>query len=534
VARSSSHGGPASAGPSFFSALALGLVLAALHVVWLARFRWGYFLDWDEAGYLGIALEFRDALLDGPGAYVDVQSNAGAQPPVVPTSAFPLFVLFGRSVDAGLATVAVWSVLLVVATYGVASRLVAHRWALLAAAVVGTAPVVADYSRLFHFAIPAAALMTSALWALLRSDGLRRTRWVVAGGVLLALMTTARTMTIAYVPAVLAGVAIGLRREQLRNLGVLCAVTAGVAALWWVPSWDAVWPYLRGTGYGAEATAYGKGHSILSEAFWTTDLRQTARELQAPLVLALLACLAVAVPRVRRGLPRPGVVLLACVVLGGWLALASTRNQGTAFDLPWLPALIVLAVAGAAGVPRRELRVGLAAVLVAVCGWNLLVRSGVAETFSKPRLVTTAAPIEGLGFIHAKAAIHGYGVVVPPDRLPALHRHWDDLDEAIARFVAGRLPEPRVGVGTGDWFITETRIHLAGVLHLRRAFPRGLVRGPGDLGAWNALVTADPPMRPSYAVDRTALEAAARAQGFARARTFTAPDGREVVVWVRA
>jgi 4-amino-4-deoxy-L-arabinose transferase-like glycosyltransferase len=524
----------------FVPVVAMGLVLAALHVLWLARFRWGYFVDWDEGAYLGIALQFHDALLDGPGAYVDAQRAGGAQPPVVPTSAFPLFVLFGRGVDPGLATGALWSVLLVIGTYGVASRLVSHRWALLAALSVGTAPVVADYARLFHFAVPAAALMVAALWAVLHSDGLRRTRWVVAAGVLLALMTTARTMTIAYVPAVLGGAGLPLladaadRRLRARNLGVLAAVTMAVAALWWVPSWDAVWPYLRGTGYGAEAAEYGSGHSILSARFWTSDLDRTFDELQLPLAAALAVCLACGIPRLRAGLRRPEVVLLVSVVVGGWLALATTRNQGTAFDLPWLPALIVLAVACCARAGRRELRAGLAAVLVAVCAWNLLVMNGVDETFSKPRLLDDrTAAVEGLGFVHRKSAFHGYGLAVPPQRLPALHRGWDDLNEEMARFVVGRVAAPSVGVATGDYFLTETRLHLASVLHLKRAFDHGLIRVPGEVAGRNVVVTADPPPRPAYRVDRAAVEQTARDQGFARARTFRAPDGRSVVVWVR-
>jgi 4-amino-4-deoxy-L-arabinose transferase-like glycosyltransferase len=517
----------------------MGLGLAALHVVWLARFRWGYVVDWDEAAYLAIALEFRDALLDGPLEYVRAQDAGGAQPPVVPTSALPLLLLFGRGVDAALATVAVWSVLLVVATYGLAARVVAHRWALLAALCVGTAPVVADFSRLFHFAVPAAALLTSALWALAASDGLRRTRVVVVAGVLLALMTTARTMTIAYVPAVLAGAGLPLlwedagRRLRARNLGVLAAVTVLVAALWWVPSWDAVWPYLSNTGYGAEASAYGQSFSVFSSDFWTRDLRQTGVELQLPLVIALVAGLAAGLPRLRAGLRRPEVLLLACVVAGGWLALASTRNQGTAFDLPLLPALVVLAVAGAARAPGRGLRTALAVVLAGVCAWNVLLTNGIDESLSEPRLVGTDVRIDGRGFMHRKSTFHGYGLQVPPQRLPEVHRRWDEMAEEIARFVDARVPEPRVGVGTGDYFVTDTRLQLASVLRLRRHLVTGLVRAPADVARWNVLVTADPPFRPSYVVDRAALEEAAAAQGFERARAFTAPDAREVVVWVR-
>jgi 4-amino-4-deoxy-L-arabinose transferase-like glycosyltransferase len=523
--------------PAGVAAIALGL--AALHVVWLARFRWGYVLDYDEASYLAAAVQMRDGLLDGPAAYLDAVRAAGAQPPLVPTSAFPLLALFGRDVDAALATGALWSILLVVSTYGVARRLVSHRWALLAALAVGTAPIAVDYSRMFHFAVPAAVLLTASLYAVLRSDGLRAVRWVVAAGVLLGLMTVARTMTVAYVPGVVAGAALALlldrdgRRRRARNLALGCAAGAAVAALWWVPAWDSVWPYLRGTGYGAEAAAYGTRHDVLSARFWTADLEGVAVRLQLPLAAALALCLLAGVPRLRAALLRPEPLLLACVVAGGYLALASTPNAGSAFELPWLPALVVLAVAGAAGAGRRPVRVALAAVLAAVCAFNLLLKNGVDESLSRPRVIFShrLGVVHGLDRIEARVASE-YAVTVPPQRLPALHRRWAALDEALARFVVDRVPAPSVGVATRDWFVSESRLHLASVVRLRRSFPYGLVRSPAELAGRNVLITSDPPRRPLYPLDERALEAAARAAGFRVARTFRAPDGRRVLVWL--
>jgi hypothetical protein len=36
------------------------------------------------------------------------------------------------------------------------------------------------------------------------------------------------------------------------------------------------------------------------------------------------------------------------VVLEGYLVLTSSRNEGTGFSLPWLPALVILGVVAAA------------------------------------------------------------------------------------------------------------------------------------------------------------------------------------------
>ena len=48
-------------------AVAVGAVLlAVLHVLWLVRFRFGYITDWDEAGYISIALaDLFTELMDG-------------------------------------------------------------------------------------------------------------------------------------------------------------------------------------------------------------------------------------------------------------------------------------------------------------------------------------------------------------------------------------------------------------------------------------------------------------------------------------
>ena len=103
---------------------------------------------------------------------------------------------------------------LVAAAFGLARQLVSDSWAVVAAFAVAAIPAVTDYSRLFHFALPATACMTAALWALVRSEGLRRLGWVAAAGLFVALTLLSRTMTIAYVPgfALAAGVYLVLMR----------------------------------------------------------------------------------------------------------------------------------------------------------------------------------------------------------------------------------------------------------------------------------------------------------------------------------
>jgi 4-amino-4-deoxy-L-arabinose transferase-like glycosyltransferase len=557
--REDSEGAPLASGVGALVVAAAAL-LALLHVVWLIRFRFGYVTDWDEAGYISNALSYLQGLGDGPSAFVDaVGHSLGTQPPVVPLSAVPLLGLFGRSVDVAQLAMPIWSLALVLATYGLARQLMPARWAALAALCLGSAPVVADYSRLFHFAVPAAALLTAALWAVLRSDGLRRMRWVVAAGVLLALMLTARTMTVSYLPGVAIGAGLPLiaggadRRVRVRNFAVLWLVALGIAALWWVPVWGTVTNYLRSAGYGAEATGYGGGASLLSLDWWTTEIQVLGNYLQLALALALLAgLLAGGAFALRRPLrPRSSLdspaLLPAVVVVEGYLALSSTSNQGTGFALPWIPALVVLALGAAASVPARPLRVCLAGLLLAVCVLNLAVKNGVSERLSEPRLVDVpligdVTLTDGRDFVYAALDAYGYPVRPPPARLPEEYKEWASLNERLVAVVAPGDEEASVTVGTGDYLINETRLELASRLERRRGLELGLIRPPATLGSYrrqlaaenpDALILSEPARRPLWPVNPLLLAGAAQRSGARETRRLRAPDGRQVFVWTR-
>lgn len=68
---------------------------------------------------------------------------------------------------------------------------------------MGTSSGAFVFAREYVFALPAAALLSCAVYALLRSDALRARYWAIACGVTLGLMVLARAMTIAFVPGVL-------------------------------------------------------------------------------------------------------------------------------------------------------------------------------------------------------------------------------------------------------------------------------------------------------------------------------------------
>lgn len=555
-------------------ALVAGIVLVTLvlHYVWLERFRRADVVEWDEAGYMQFSLSNFDALHD-QGLWTFVKTVAGRETfgplfPFVTSLAYPIV---GRGVFGSLLVMPLFFAGLVGATFGLTRRLVSDSWGVVAALTVATLPAVTNYTRLFHFALPATACMTAALWALVRSDGLRRVGWAIAFGVLVALTILSRTMAVAYVPAL--ALAAGTQflvgapevRLKLRNLAIAVGAAALLAGPWYIRNARSIYDYLVGDAYGEGAELFGRHYPIASWGYWTKELRLDLSHLGLPLASALLLCfgvgLAFFVARHRR-LPRPsrpwsvraaGVLALALVILEGYLVLTSSRNQGTGFALPWLPALVVLGVTAAASIPARAVRVGLAIVLVAVSLGAVVSKSGWFEPLAEVREVSvpglgSVTVTNGRGIIQGEFVGAGYDIGPVTQPLPAIHREWLPLARDVVgwslRRAEQRGEQLNLALGFDDLIFSNSRLILAAQLWFHRFLPVDyLVSAPdGDTVAsyrrqllsprpQNALVIGEP--SPRATITPWKVEAAARQLGFKPVKSFTMPDGRAMRIWWR-
>jgi 4-amino-4-deoxy-L-arabinose transferase-like glycosyltransferase len=541
------------------------------HFVWLARFRHGYLTEWDESGYMQFALSNFDALHDhGVVSFVKTVGGRSRYGPLLPSVTAFAYPLVGRGIFGSLLVMPFFFAALVAAAYGVARQMVSSSWATVAALTVASIPAVTDYTRVFHFALPATACMTAALWALLRSNGLLRTRWAVAFGVFVALTALARTMALAYVPGLaLAAAAVIFAREgdlrlRIRNLGLAGAAALLVAGPWYVRNARSVYDYLVHTGYGSEAERYGRHSSIASWEYWTKELRLDLSHLSLPLASALVLCFGagfICVVARRRRLRRmrsfpdrarvSAVAALALVVVGGYVALTSSRNEGSAFALPWLPALVVLAVIAAASVPARTARRALGGVLVTVSLAALLSKSGWVAPLATVR--TTSVPgvgsvvvTDGRGVIQQVVEKNGYDIGPITHPLPSMHRRWLPLERDVVGWSLRRSNSRReslhLTVGLDDHLFASTRLLLAAQLWYRRYLPVDDLHSfpGGDTVASyrrqlvapqpaNALITGD--RRRGATIARSKVEAAARSIGFVPLKSFTLPDGRTIWIW---
>jgi 4-amino-4-deoxy-L-arabinose transferase-like glycosyltransferase len=109
-------------------------VLVAANVAWLWRFRYGFPLDVDEAGYLATALDNTAAFeSEGIMGLWDAYIRQHPQAPLVPLLTVPFELLFGYGTFPGFLLQECFFVLLVLSSYGIGRRLTTPAYGVLTA-----------------------------------------------------------------------------------------------------------------------------------------------------------------------------------------------------------------------------------------------------------------------------------------------------------------------------------------------------------------------------------------------------------------
>jgi hypothetical protein len=320
--------------------------------------------------------------------------------------------------------------------------------------------------------------------------------------------------------------------------------------------------YLSSAGYGPASEHFGKSSPVLSSAYWTRVLHQLVNELYLPgaslVAVCLLAGVALAIRSGRSGLrslATSNVLVIVLVVLEGYLALTSSRNEGTAFSLPWLPALVVLALAVAARVPSSRLRAVLAALFVALGTVNLLMKSGLVPLVSA-NVVTDVPGIGTSTVLHGKGIVQddvveasGYAPLPATKPFPSFQKRWLPFErELVVRLDGGRggggsTPALEGSLATASQILTNTSLNLAAALEKRNVHFSWLRPYTDAEAAYRSqlidtrvrvLLTAESPSSETdLPLTIGKVEGAARSLGFRRIETLTLPDGRRAHVWSR-
>ncbi len=567
----------------------VGLVLATcvVNLWWIAAHRSGLPFDIDEAGYLQRAVRNTDALHAGGLASLwSTVRLPDPQAPLLPVVAGVFRWVTGAGAYRMFAVLQLFYVVTVVSTYFIARQLSNRNWSLVAAGMVAAIPAAVVTSRTFYFALPAAAMLTMTLAAQLYTNQFRRPLLSILWGICLGLTVLSRTVMVALIPAlIIAGVVTVASsrptRRQLANLAAGLVVGVLVAGSWYSATWRPVLRYLTTYGYGAQAGSYGTGNSVLSFSFWTSRLNLAANELYAPIALALVACFAAgllgwAAARSRRARVRqassPAAVVARlvrrpeatvwAVVLGGYLALSSSLNSGSFFELPLLPAVCVLAASIAGRLPHPA-RAVLAAACIAASALSFAASDGAVPGVASSDVSVAIGPIQ-LTALDGRSNVVAYasatGVVCDgmnrcagedARNVTSYLRRWTAPVQEAASFMrlyaATQSCSPVVFFAVQDPFFNTNTVDLEYQLAYASSLPTGLLAPPRQAGESFERQLTDPARgQPDFVItgpvarynrvfsplpaDRAAVVAVQK-QGFQAVDSLRLPDGRRMTFW---
>jgi hypothetical protein len=543
-------------------------ILGGIDVWWLLRFRQGFPLDIDESGYLQFAFFLHDSLrTHGLHGFWSAFQHQGGLPPLFPgTTAVLGFIWGANRTIPSMGVQLVFVGVLIGSTFGATRRLVRSDAAgVVAAVAVATIPAVTDFTRTYHMVIPSTAMLSLAMYLLLGSGRLRSRPWSIAFGIAIGLTLLSRTMMLAFIPSLLLAacwlaVADRALRRRLPNLGLAVAAALTTSLVWYATSWRPIADYLTSAGYGSTSARYGPGSSVLTAHYWTREaVGAVNSSLYLPLAAVIVSAFVVAIWRSVPGqgaigeslarAARSEAIVPALVVVEGYLALTSTRNEGTGFVVPILPPLVILAVTASFKAPPRVRRT-LVAGLVAVSVFDVVMKADVVPSISRP--TATYIPLlgrlqvtNGEGYLQQNLAANaGYSLGPPTHWLADRDKGWQVMYTTIAVYLHSLgPPDPSCRLAPNEPLLNASALRLSTYRLYHEGGNLGYVdTGAGDtVAAYRSFLVRDRPQvvitvdpsGPQYGprITPATLEAALRSAGFDERRRLRTPDARVLAFW---
>jgi len=228
----------------------LGLLIAAQLAVnraWLSTNL--VLLGWDRPRHLIESLVYNDILRQvSPRTLFEAWVHSGYYPPLFHWAMVAFYRLFGISMDVAASVNMVFLVVLLVAVYGIGSRMGGRGVGLLSAFITSTLPMIFAMSRYTYIEFSLTAMVALGIWLLLLSRGFTHRRYSLLFGLSAGFgLLTKWTFSLFVFPALLvvilrAGVLSGARRNLSslildRKWMVVCAALGAVfTLLWYVPN----------------------------------------------------------------------------------------------------------------------------------------------------------------------------------------------------------------------------------------------------------------------------------------------------------
>lgn len=557
----------------FLIAIFVGFFIINFRWILVYRYKHGLVLDIDEAGYLSLSLiDYYGLHYGGLIGWINAIEMPSIQAPLTMALSSLVFYVAGLHLILGFIIPLLAGTFSIVAAYMLGQAAGSGRGALVAAVLTATCPVIVNYSRSYQFSMLATLITTLAVVAIVRSQNFRKIPWIVAFGVFLGLMPLARTMTIAFIPGLIAAAFVVVAVEpvdRLRRVLMLgCAlVLAGlVAATWLWPNAHLILQYLFKYAYGIHALDHGPKTSGFGLGAWILEARVLTYDIYLPdFLLILFGALAILVftlrefvqhgmgATIRRILYSP-LLPVVIFVTEAFLALSSTSNKGSGFDAPIVPAVMVLIAwvfqrFGSYPVGRFVIVVPVAVVAIVSAVPLLDLHTALAEEWSVDLPVLNRVVItQGRGNIQHEEAVAGYGALHANEPLNNATSHaWINLSSRTASLLRRKFGRQAVIMfGFRNALYNVNTVNLQELLQSRSAFAvrqidpvttgesikgyLGWIQRQGVNAC--ALLTSDttrgdfqPVVNPIF------MKKAANVAGFLPIRQWSTPDGQHIVLW---
>jgi 4-amino-4-deoxy-L-arabinose transferase-like glycosyltransferase len=338
----------------------VGMLVAGVNLRWILANRAQGGFDGDETSYLATAIRLRETLgAEGLVAFASEAMSNYRNGPLVPALS-ALAIQQGRPLASAMAIQPLFHLIAAVAVAATVERLAGRRAALVGGIATLGLPALLLSARSYQLVMGATACLAIAVWALVRSDRGRSVPHLLVFGAAVGAMLLSRTVMVSFLPGlvVAAVVLVERTRRSLLALGAAGAIAVVVAAPWWVGEWsNSIAPYLLRYGYGEGAAPLGPESPLARVGVRLGLLMADVRVLLiGPAIAAFVAGLLAGRRSIRAAGWRTFVdrhrelVAIWSIVGLGWLALLSSSNIGTYFQLP----LEVVAIVGLVSLPIRS------------------------------------------------------------------------------------------------------------------------------------------------------------------------------------
>ncbi|HUW95730.1 MAG TPA: glycosyltransferase family 39 protein, partial [Anaerolineae bacterium] len=205
-------------------------------------------LGWDRPRHLIESLVYNDILRQvSPRTLFEAWVHSGYYPPLFHWAMVAFYRLFGISMDVAASVNMVFLVVLLVAAYGIGSRMGGRGGGLLSAFITSTLPMIFAMSRYTYIEFSLTAMVALSIWFLLLSRGFTHKRYSLLFGLSAGFgLLTKWTFSLFVFPALLvvilrAGVLSGVRKNlssldlDRKWMVVSAALGAVFTLLWYVP-----------------------------------------------------------------------------------------------------------------------------------------------------------------------------------------------------------------------------------------------------------------------------------------------------------